>query len=103
MESRAKVFKGTLRIDQVQPCGRINEAMRSRVEETLNAPLLRDETHRRLKAREVRLEWAQVLRDLDQPQETKFRVQDKSHVLRTDTMVATEKVFQICGVGMPLI
>ena len=102
MESRAKVFKDTLRIDQARLCGRIDEAVRSSVEETLNALLLRDERHRRLKARELRLEWAQVLRDLDQPQEIEFRVPKKSYVPRTDTKGATEKIFQICGVDMPL-
>jgi len=102
MGSRAKVFKDTLRTDHARLCGRIDEAMRSSVEETLSALLLRDERHRRLKAREFRLEWTQVLRDLDEPQEIEFRVPKKSHVPRTDTKGATEKIFQICGVDIPL-
>jgi len=58
MEDRAKVLREALRNDQVQLRGHIDEAVRSSVEETLNALLLREDPHRRLNARELKLEWA---------------------------------------------
>jgi transposase len=65
------------------------------------ALLLRDELQRRLLERKWQLEWADVLRDLDQLQEIELKVQDKSYVMRTETKGATGKVFQACGVALP--
>ncbi len=65
------------------------------------ALLLRDELQRRLQERKWQLEWADVLRDLDQLQEIELRVQDKSYVMRTETKGATGKVFQACGIALP--
>jgi hypothetical protein len=65
------------------------------------ALLLRDELQRRLAARGLKLEWADVLRDLDQLQEVELKVQNKSYVMRTEAKGATGKVFQACGVALP--
>ena len=67
------------------------------------ALLLRDDLQRRLQQRQWQLEWADVLRDLDQLQEIELRVQSKSYVLRTEAKATTGKVFQACGVALPPI
>jgi len=65
------------------------------------ALLLRDELERRLQARQWQLEWADVLRDLDQLQEIELRVQNKDYVMRTEAKGTAGKVFQACAVALP--
>lgn len=65
------------------------------------ALLLRDQLQRRLEAKQWQLEWADVLRDLDQLQEVELRVQNKDYVMRTEVKGTAGKVFQACGVALP--
>jgi len=65
------------------------------------ALLLRDELERRLQARQWQLEWADLLRDLDQLQEIELRVQNKDYLMRTEVKGTAGKVFRACGVALP--
>jgi transposase len=65
------------------------------------ALLLRDELQRRLAQRSYTLEWADVIRDLDQLQEVELHVQGKGYLLRTEAKGRASKVFQACGVALP--
>jgi len=65
------------------------------------ALLLRKELEDRLARREWKLEWADVIRDLDNLTEMKVGINGKSFVFRGQTPGVTGKVFQACGVALP--
>ncbi|MBM4119243.1 IS1634 family transposase [bacterium] len=65
------------------------------------ALVLRDELERRLAKRGYRLEWADILQDLERLQEIELRVNGKGYRLRTQTEGCVAKVFQACGVALP--
>ena len=65
------------------------------------ALLLRKELEDRLARKEWKLEWADVVRDLDNLVEMKIAIHDKSFVLRGQTTGVAGKVFQACGVALP--
>ena len=66
------------------------------------ALLMRKELEQRLEQRGWSLEWADVIRDLDRLQEIEIRLDGKRYLLRTETKGTTGKVFQACGVALPL-
>jgi transposase len=65
------------------------------------ALVLRQELQRRLAAKRWTLEWADLVRDLDQLHETTIRINDQAYVIRSETKGVVGKVFQACGVAVP--
>lgn len=65
------------------------------------ALVLRDELERRLAKRGYKLEWADILQDLERLQQIELTVNAKGYRLRTDTEGCVAKVFQACGVALP--
>ena len=65
------------------------------------ALLLRHELQLRLERRGWKLEWADVLQDLDRLQEIEITVNGKGYTLRTEANGTVGKVFKACGVALP--
>jgi len=65
------------------------------------ALVLRDELERRLAQRGYKLEWADILQDLERLQEIDLTVNTKGYRLRTEAEGCVAKVFQACGVALP--
>lgn len=65
------------------------------------ALLLQQEAQRRLAAKGWRLEWAHIVRDLDQLHETAITLDDRQYVVRSQAKGTVGKVFQACGVALP--
>jgi transposase len=78
-----------------------DETIRGHVFCSFLALLLRKELQDRLARKEWKLEWADVLRDLDNLNEMKIAIHDKSFVFRGQTSGVAGKVFQACGVALP--
>ena len=78
-----------------------DETIRGHVFCSFLALLLRKELQDRLARKEWKLEWADVVRDLDNLNEMKIAIDDKSFVFRGQTSGVAGKVFQACGVALP--
>jgi Transposase DDE domain len=65
------------------------------------ALLLRVELEERLARRGWKLEWADIVHDLDRLQEIDLQVNGKAYTLRTEAKGTIGKVFQVCGVALP--
>ena len=78
-----------------------DETIRGHVFCSFLALLLRKELQDRLARKEWKLEWADVVRDLDNLNEMKIAINDKSFVFRGQTSGVAGKVFQACGVALP--
>ena len=78
-----------------------DETIRGHVFCSFLALLLRKELQDRLARKEWKLEWAGVVRDLDNLNEMKIAIEDKSFVFRGQTSGVAGKVFQACGVALP--
>ena len=65
------------------------------------ALLLRKELQDRLARKEWKLEWADVIRDLDNLIEMEVMIDGKGFVFRGQTSGVAGKVFQACGVALP--
>jgi transposase len=65
------------------------------------ALLLRVELEERLAHRDWKLEWADIVHDLDHLQEIALNVGGKAYTLRTEAKGTVGKVFQACGVALP--
>jgi hypothetical protein len=65
--------------------------------------LLRKELEDRLERKEWRLEWADIIRDLDNLMEMEVSIGGKGYVFRGQTPGVAGKVFQACGVAIPLV
>jgi transposase len=78
-----------------------DETIRGHVFCSFLALLLRKEVQDRLARKEWKLEWADVVRDLDNLNEMKIAINDKSFVFRGQTSGVAGKVFQACGVALP--
>ena len=65
------------------------------------ALVLRKELQDRLERKGWKLEWADVMRDLDRLQEIEMSIDGKGYVVRTETKGTVGKVFQACGVAVP--
>jgi hypothetical protein len=55
----------------------------------------------RLTRKKWKLEWADVIRDLDNLIEMRIAINDKSFVFRGQNSGVAGKVFQACGVALP--
>jgi transposase len=78
-----------------------DETIRGHVFCSFLALLLRKELQDRLARKEWKLEWADVVRDLDNLNEMKIAIHDKSFVFRGQSSGVAGKVFQACGVALP--
>jgi transposase len=78
-----------------------DETIRGHVFCSFLALLLRKELEDRLARREWKLEWADVIRDLDNLTEMGVGINGKSFVFRGQTPGVAGKVFQACGVALP--
>ena len=78
-----------------------DETIRGHVFCSFLALLLRKELEDRLARKECRLEWADVIRDVDNLVEMKIAIDGKSFVFRGQTTGVAGKVFQACGVALP--
>ena len=65
------------------------------------ALLLRVELEERLARRHWKLEWADIVHDLDRLQEIDLKVEAKAYTLRTEAKGTVGKVFQACGIALP--
>jgi len=65
------------------------------------ALLLRKELENRLEQKGFTVEWADVIRDLDNLVEMEITVSDKCYTIRSDTAGTIAKVFGACGVALP--
>ena len=65
------------------------------------ALVLRKELEDRLASKNWKLEWADVIRDVDNLTEMEITIGGKGYVFRSDAKGTTGKVFQACGVALP--
>ena len=80
---------------------RCDETIRGHVFCSFLALVLRKELEDRLARKDWKLEWADVIRDLDNLLELEVSITGKGYVFRSETKGTTSKVFQACGVALP--
>ena len=78
-----------------------DETIRGHVFCSFLALLLRKELQDRLARKEWKLEWADVIRDLDNLMEMEVAICGKGYIFRGQTSGVAGKVFQACGVALP--
>jgi len=78
-----------------------DETIRGHVFCSFLALLLRQELEDRLARKQWKLEWADVIRDLDNMVEMEAAIGGKGYVFRGQTAGVAGKVFQACGVALP--
>jgi transposase len=78
-----------------------DETIRGHVFCSFLALLLRKELEDRLARKEWKLEWADVIRDLDNLIEMEVAIGGKGYVFRGQAPGVAGKVFQACGVALP--
>jgi len=78
-----------------------DETIRGHVFCSFLALLLRKELEDRLARREWKLEWADIIRDLDNLVEMEVSISGNGYVFRGQTSGVAGKVFQACGVALP--
>jgi hypothetical protein len=78
-----------------------DETIRGHVFCSFLALVLRKELEDRLAARHWKLEWHDVVHDLDRLEEVTLTVDEKGYVLRTEPKGTVGKVFQAAGVALP--
>ena len=80
---------------------RCDETIRGHVFCSFLALVLRQELQSRLEGRGQKLEWADVIADLDRLQVTEVEQEGKRFLLRSDVEGTCGKVFQTVGVAIP--
>jgi transposase len=78
-----------------------DETIRGHVFCSFLALLLRKKLEDRLARKKWKLEWADVIRDLDNIIEMEVAISGKGYVFRGQTSGVAGKVFQACGVALP--
>ena len=78
-----------------------DETIRGHVFCSFLALLLRKELEDRLACKEWKLEWADVIQDLDNIIEMEIAISGKGYVFRGQAPGVAGKVFQACGVALP--
>jgi transposase len=78
-----------------------DETIRGHVFCSFLALVLRQELQSRLEARGWELEWADVIRDVDQLQEVTVEQEGKQFLLRSEAQRTCGKAFQAAGVALP--
>ena len=105
-------YKQLLEVEQLFRCAKSvletrpvnhkrDETIRGHVFCSFLALVLMKELHDRLEARGLKLEWTDVIRDLDRLQEVEIEQDKKRFVLRTQTQGTCGKIFQAVGVALP--
>jgi transposase len=105
-------YKQLLEVEQLFRCAKSvletrpvyhkrDETIRGHVFCSFLALVLMKELHDRLEARGLKLEWADIIRDLDRLQEVEIEQDKKRFVLRTQTQGSCGKIFQAVGVALP--
>jgi len=96
------VFRSMKSLLDTQPIyHKCDETIRGHVFCSFLALLLRQALEERLACKEWKLEWADVVRDLDNLVEMELVIDDKGYVFRSQTAGVADKVFQACGVALP--
>ena len=96
------VFRSTKSLLDTRPIyHKCDETIRGHVFCSFLALLLRKELEDRLARKEWKLEWADVIRDLDNLIEMEVAISGKGYVFRGQTPGVSGKVFQACGVALP--
>lgn len=96
------IFRSMKSLLQTRPIyHKRDETIRGHVFCSFLALVLRKELQDRLKRKGWNVEWADVIRDLNQLQEVEIHIEGKAYVLRTEAKGTTGKVFQACGVALP--
>jgi transposase len=96
------MFRSMKPVLETRPiCHNCDETIRGHVFCSFLALVLRRELERRLENNGRRLQWADVIRDLDSLREIELHLDGKQYLLRNETKGATGKVFQACGVALP--
>jgi hypothetical protein len=78
-----------------------DETIRGHVFCSFLALKLRKEMEDRLENRGIRLEWDDIIQDLDNFMEFEIQVNKKNYLLRNETSGSIGKVAQACGVSLP--
>jgi len=78
-----------------------DETIRGHVFCSFLALVLRRELEERLSKKNWKLEWADILRDLDNLTEMEIAINGKGYLFRSEAKGTVGKVFQACGVGLP--
>lgn len=78
-----------------------DETIRGHVFCSFLALVVRKELEDRLASKKWKLEWADVIRDLDNLLEMEVSLSGKGYVFRSEAKGTTGKVFQACGVALP--
>jgi transposase len=96
------VFRSMKSILDTRPIfHKCDETIRGHVFCSFLALQLRKELEDRLTRKEWKLEWADVIRDLDNLIEMEVAISGKGYVFRGQTSGVAGKVFQACGVALP--
>jgi transposase len=96
------VFRSMKSLLDTRPiCHKRDETIRGHVFCSFLALLLRKELQDRLARKEWKLEWADVVRDLDNLIEMEVTISGKGYAIRGQTAGVAGKVFQACGVALP--
>jgi transposase len=78
-----------------------DETIRGHVFCTFLALMLRKQLQDQLASKDCHLEWADVIRDLDNLVEMEIAIDRKGYVFRSSAKGSVSKVFQACGVALP--
>ena len=78
-----------------------DETIRGHVFCSFLALVLRKELEDRLARKNWKLEWADVIRDVDNLTEMEVAIDGKGYLFRSEAKGTTGKVFQACGVALP--
>ena len=78
-----------------------NATIRGHVFCSFLALLLRKELENRLEQKGFTIEWADVIRDLDNLVEMEIEVSDKCYTIHSNSEGSIAKVFGACGVALP--
>jgi hypothetical protein len=96
------VFRSMKSVLDTQPTyHKTDETIRGHVFCSFLALVLRKELQDRLERKGWRLEWADIIRDLDNLSEMELTVQGKRYIVRNETKGTIGKVAHACGVALP--
>jgi transposase len=96
------VFRSMKSLLETRPVfHKCDETIRGHVFCSFLALLLRKELQERMARKEWKLEWADVVRDLDNVMEMEVSIGGKGYVFRGPAPGVASKVFQACGVALP--
>jgi transposase len=97
-----QLFRSAKSVLETRPVyHKCDETIRGHVFCSFLALVLMKELHDRLEAKGLKLEWADIIRDLNRLQEVEIEQDRKRFVLRTQTQGTCGKVFQAVGVALP--